>query len=63
MTRDWTQDEIDDSMALDDEDDGMDFVCGRWRNGRLAPQSDCMHAGTEECDWDCPYRELPWRKK
>lgn len=27
--------------------------CGRWRNGRLDPQ--CLKAGSEECDWICPY--------
>lgn len=27
--------------------------CGRWINGRLGPS--CSKAGSEECDWDCPY--------
>ena len=27
--------------------------CGRWQNGRLA--RGCSLAGTEWCDWDCPY--------
>lgn len=27
--------------------------CGRWRNGRLTSQ--CMKAGSEECDFECPY--------
>lgn len=37
------------------EEDGDDFgaECGRWRNGRLAAQ--CLKAGSEECDWECPY--------
>ncbi len=35
-----------------DEEDGDDFECGRWRNGRLVTQ--CLKAGPEECDWDCP---------
>lgn len=28
--------------------------CGRWRNGRLSAH--CMKAGSEECDFECPYR-------
>ena len=27
--------------------------CGRWSNGRLLPH--CAKAGSEECDWECPY--------
>lgn len=62
--REWTQEEIDDSMAIEDEEDEFDdFVCGRWRNGRLAPQGECLLAGTEDCDWECPYRSLPWEAK
>lgn len=38
------------------EEDGPDpgAECGRWRNGRLSSQ--CLKAGSEECDWECPYR-------
>lgn len=38
-----------------DEDDEHDPAeeCGRWQNGRLA--KGCSLAGTEWCDWDCPY--------
>lgn len=35
----------------EDEDDGAD-ECGRWRNGLLDAQ--CLKAGSEECDWECP---------
>lgn len=28
--------------------------CGRWRNGRLS--ASCSKAGSEECDFECPYR-------
>ncbi len=48
---------------MDDEDDlGMVDAetdrdpgeeCGRWRNGRLSDH--CLKAGSEECDWECPY--------
>ena len=27
--------------------------CGRWRNGRL--DKHCSKAGSEECDFECPY--------
>lgn len=27
--------------------------CGRWSNGRLGQQ--CSKAGSEECDFECPY--------
>lgn len=38
-----------------DPEDGYDAgeECGRWINGRLGKQ--CTKAGSEECDWDCPY--------
>jgi hypothetical protein len=29
--------------------------CGRWSNGRLAQY--CAKAGSEECDFECPYRD------
>lgn len=41
-------DEVDDGEEYDDGDD-----CGRWINGRLGPS--CMLAGTEFCDWECPF--------
>lgn len=28
--------------------------CGRWMNGRLTKS--CSKAGSEECDFECPYR-------
>lgn len=34
-----------------DYDVGQD--CGRWINGRLGRR--CTLAGTEFCDWECPY--------
>lgn len=45
----------------DDEEDefgDLDQVpgeeCGRWVNGKLTDH--CSKAGSEECDWECPYR-------
>lgn len=52
-----TQPENDDDQSPydEDEDDGRypGDECGRWRNGRLVAQ--CLKAGSEECDWECPY--------
>jgi len=36
----------------DDDDEGspeLEFDCG------MMPDGTCQLAGTEECDWDCPY--------
>jgi hypothetical protein len=46
----------DEDWRFDDEgeasyDPGDD--CGRWINGRLGKY--CTKAGSEECDWECPY--------
>lgn len=41
----------DDEYDPDDEDHGAE--CGRWINGKLGKS--CTLAGTEFCDWDCPY--------
>src|SRR5580693_8263066 len=53
----WPQDRIDDEMATcTDDDDGPEpgDECGRWSNGRLGQY--CAKAGSEECDFECPYR-------
>lgn len=67
MSERWTQDEIDADMFRYDDDvcpdcnqlrdmcycnDGSE--CGRWSNGRLTRW--CSKAGSEECDFECPYR-------
>ena len=38
--------------AEEEYDPGED--CGRWMNGRLS--GSCRQAGTEFCDFMCPYR-------
>ena len=56
MQRDWTE-EIDATDIRDfEEEDGPDLgeECGRWINGRLTKS--CTKAGSEECDFECPYR-------
>ena len=51
---------MDDLTAMPDEidEDECDIEpgdeCGRWRNGRLGKY--CTKAGSEECDFECPYR-------
>lgn len=37
-----------------DEEDMAGEECGRWDNGRLSHS--CSKAGSEECDFVCPYR-------
>jgi hypothetical protein len=43
----------------DESDDSEDFdlgeECGRWSNGRLTKW--CTKAGSEECEFECPYRD------
>ena len=56
MMPDWREEypEFLDEEIEDDESDAGE-ECGRWRNGRLGPWTDCLMAGTEFCDFDCPY--------
>lgn len=47
------------SDAADFEDDDFEemedeFECGAWFNGKF-DYSACQLAGTEDCDWECPY--------
>jgi hypothetical protein len=51
-------DHLSDCVDLDDElDEAVDKGddCGRWSNGRLTRS--CSLAGTEFCDFECPYRD------
>lgn len=54
-------DEIDDDAFL--EEDGYDAgeECGRWDNGKLT--HNCSKAGSEDCDWECPYRSTLYGKR
>jgi hypothetical protein len=45
------EDHLDDEIEPE-EDDYDEADCGRWRNGVLVAQ--CLNAGTEWCDWECP---------
>jgi hypothetical protein len=44
----------DDDCYEDDDDYDPGEECGRWINGRLSHS--CTKAGSEECDFECPYR-------
>lgn len=37
-----------------DGEDEFEFECGAWINGKFDYYS-CQLAGTEDCDWECPY--------
>lgn len=39
----------------DPEDESPGDECGRWSNGRLTRS--CSLAGTEFCDFECPFRD------
>ena len=39
-----------------DDDEADDFDCGMTGEGL------CMYAGTEWCDWECPFHEIEARK-
>jgi len=41
--------EIEDREAEEDSGPEFAFDCG------LLPDGTCMLAGTEDCDWECPY--------
>jgi hypothetical protein len=53
-TPDEWEDGYDDPCDFEDwPETGED--CGRWINGRLGRY--CTKAGSEECDFECPYRD------
>jgi hypothetical protein len=69
MNKVWSQDDIDDDIANGDdydEDDGgwLEQECGLMHDGQ------CSLAGSEHCDFVCPYRDsedfagsAAWHKK
>ncbi len=61
MSQPMGDDQFDDDDYCHDCDQSWDececYVgedCGRWDNGKLTKS--CSKAGSEECDWECPYR-------
>lgn len=54
---DFDDDYLDDDFEeLEDE-----FECGAWFNGKFDFYH-CQLAGTEDCDWECPYSATVRRK-
>lgn len=47
-------DDFDEIDPGDDDGPEPGDECGRWDNGRLTRW--CSKAGSEECDFECPYR-------
>lgn len=53
---DKTSDDLAPNDFMDlEEDEEPGAECGRWSNGRLTQS--CAKAGSEECDFECPYRD------
>lgn len=62
--------EMSDPLWYNDLDDEADFgdddgpepgeECGRWDNGRLTHS--CTKSGSEECDFECPYRDTLYKR-
>lgn len=46
----------DDRDEFEDDGPSPEEECGRWRNGKLAPVNDCLSAGSEFCQIECPMR-------
>jgi hypothetical protein len=50
---DWVEDQLEDQL-----EEGLEAECGRWdqnAQGGMHPVGLCRLAGTEWCDWECPY--------
>ena len=56
MRGDFDEDELDDEGPFEFAEglpvEADDFDCG------MNIQGDCGKTGSEECDWECPYRDL-----
>lgn len=44
----------DDDFDPVETEEADEFECGAWFNGKF-DFSSCQLAGTEDCDWECPY--------
>lgn len=52
--REWSQDDIDAEMFVDEEDDEdgwAEMMCSMHSDGQ------CGQAGSEYCDFECPFRD------
>lgn len=61
---------MEDGGMSDPDDDDDDLEEEDWIDCGLAPDGQCQLAGTEHCDWDCPYSRsehfvgsLAWHNK
>ena len=54
-------DEFEDGYDFDEMDDEEDFDCGIMYDGRTHKLIGCGKAGSEECDFECPYRAEMYR--
>lgn len=54
MTSPTDTEPYDDADDFDEDDDAFEFECGAFFNGRFDYYA-CRLAGTEDCDWECPY--------
>lgn len=54
-------DDLDNEADYDEDDFDPGEECGRWDNGRLT--HNCTKAGSEECDFECPYRDTLYKKQ
>jgi len=51
----------DDDYEPDEMDDEEDFDCGIMFDGRTHKLVGCEKVGSEECDFECPYRDEMYR--
>lgn len=54
-SRVWTQDEIDEEMLANEDLAGDDEREADMNCGKYPGSNGCSLAGTEWCDWSCPY--------
>lgn len=57
IRREQRDSDFDDDEPDDDFDDEDNFDCG------MTPDGQCMKAGSEECDWECPVMARIIRKE
>lgn len=63
MSDQWTQDDIDNDQIDDDVDEDEQAEMEAEMNcGRYAGNKGCSLAGTEYCDWSCPFSDALYRR-
>lgn len=51
------EDDYDDGYDDGCSDEQDDFEAALMECGRISPGGPCMNAGTEYCDFECPFRD------